>query len=227
MTVTAKRADGWAGLFGAAFRESRNAMVLLDERRRLVGANGAYLRLLGHRRDAIIGRPFWEFVVGGPLATPRQWEAALSSERFSGEANMLCADGSQVAVQWGATVERVTGRRLVLFVAVNTSRWGRRFRRPVAAESTGATLSGRELEVVRLVALGSSGPEIADELRIAHDTVRTHVRNAMTKTGSRPRAPPVAQALRAGPPPPPCLSSSRARAAARPPAANAPGPAPP
>jgi DNA-binding NarL/FixJ family response regulator len=48
---------------------------------------------------------------------------------------------------------------------------------------------------VRLVAHGSSGPEIAGELHIAHDTVRTHVRNAMTKLGARSRAHLVAKAL--------------------------------
>jgi DNA-binding NarL/FixJ family response regulator len=57
------------------------------------------------------------------------------------------------------------------------------------------TLTTREREIVRLVANGSSGPGIAGELRIAHDTVRTHVRNAMTKLGARSRAHLVAKAL--------------------------------
>ena len=51
---------------------------------------------------------------------------------------------------------------------------------------------------MRLVALGNSGPEIAEELRIAHDTVRTHARNAMTKVGARSRAHLVAKALGEG-----------------------------
>jgi DNA-binding NarL/FixJ family response regulator len=47
--------------------------------------------------------------------------------------------------------------------------------------------------VVQLVA--HTGPEIADELDICRDTVRTHVRNAMTKLGARSRAHLVAKAL--------------------------------
>jgi DNA-binding CsgD family transcriptional regulator len=43
-----------------------------------------------------------------------------------------------------------------------------------------------------------SGPEIADELQIAHDTVRTHVRNAMGKAGARSRAHLVAKAIGEG-----------------------------
>ena len=62
-----------------------------------------------------------------------------------------------------------------------------------------ATARGRSrrvsAEVVRLVALGQTGPEIADDLGIAHDTVRTHVRNAMDKLGARSRAHLVAKAF--------------------------------
>jgi DNA-binding CsgD family transcriptional regulator len=50
-------------------------------------------------------------------------------------------------------------------------------------------------EVVERVALGDTGREIAAELGIAHDTVRTHVRNAMAKVGARSRAHLVAKAL--------------------------------
>ena len=105
------------------------------------------------------------------------------------------ADGSAILVQWGATTENVAGGKVVLFVALSTSRWGARFRRATDAEGPLRTLSPREREVVRLVALGASGPEIADELHITHDTVRTHVRNAMSKQGARSRAHLVAKAL--------------------------------
>ena len=48
---------------------------------------------------------------------------------------------------------------------------------------------------MRLVAQGRTGPEIADELHIAHDTARRHVQNAMTKIGARSRAQLVAKSL--------------------------------
>jgi PAS domain S-box-containing protein len=190
------RQDGWSALFATAFKQSRNAMVLLDDRRYHVDVNGAYLKLLGYPRDAIIGKPLYRFVVGGPRFSPEQWAAALAAGgHYTGEAELRCADGSEVAVQWGADVETVTGRRLVLLVALSTSRWGRRFRRPASREPEPGGLSEREREIVRLVAHGSTGPEIADELQIAHDTVRTHVRNAMIKVGARSRAHLVAKAL--------------------------------
>jgi PAS domain S-box-containing protein len=188
----------WAQLFSTAFTQSRNAMVLLDGNRRHVDVNGAYLKLMGYRREELIDRPIYRYVVGGPLASSAEWKAALHQHQFTGEVELVPADGGRVAVQWAATTEVVTGRRLVLFVALNTSRWGPRFRRDVPSKSEPHALSAREREVVRLVALGNTGPEIADELRIAHDTVRTHVRNAMEKSGARSRAHLVAKALGEG-----------------------------
>jgi len=182
-------------LFTSAFTQSRNAMVLLDSERCHVDANGAYVKLLGYRREELIGRPFYDLVLGGPLASREQWLRALAAGSFSGEAPLRSADGGAIEVQWAATVEVVTGHRLILFVALSTSRWGGRFRRVSYDQDQSVPLSEREREIVRLVALGSSGPEIADELRITHNTVRTHVRNAMTKSGARSRAHLVAKAL--------------------------------
>jgi PAS domain S-box-containing protein len=186
---------GWPGLFTSAFRQSRNAMVLLDSHRRHIDANGAYVRMLGYPRDEILGVPASQFVAGGPLMTDDEWEVMLDGGPFTGEAGLVTADGTVVAVQWGVTPEAITGHRLVLFVALTTSRWGRHFRRPIDIEEASAPLSAREREVVHLIAMGSTGPEIADELHISHDTVRTHVRNAMAKIGARSRAHLVARAL--------------------------------
>jgi PAS domain S-box-containing protein len=190
--------DGWSSLFASAFAHSRNAMLLVDDSRTVVSANDACVRLLGRARRAVVGRRLWTFVAGGPLATEAEWRAMMASGRFSGEADLQRPDGTLVAVQWGASTEIVTGRRLVLFVALGTSRWGRRFRREVVDEEPDSELTAREREVVRLVALGGTAREIADELHISHDTVRTHVRNAMEKLHARSRAHLVAKALARG-----------------------------
>ena len=190
--------DGWSGLFSSAFKQSKNPMALVDDKRRIVDANPAILRLLGRPRDALIGAHLWDFIVGGPVFTPAQWSAALAAHRFHGEAEVICADGSHIGVQWAGATEVATGQRLVLFVAISTSRWGASFRRAVVIDHEPDELSPRELEIVRLIADGDSGPEIADELHIAHDTVRTHVRNAMKKVGARSRAHLVAKVLGEG-----------------------------
>ena len=48
-------------------------------------------------------------------------------------------------------------------------------------------LSPRELEVLRLLAIGRSNPEIAEALYIGRGTVRTHVSNILGKLGARTR----------------------------------------
>src|SRR4051794_26920721 len=103
------RPDGWLGLFSTAFRQSRNAMILADESRKMVDVNGAYLKLLGVRKDAVVGRPLWTFVAGGPQATAREWADAIAVGTFTGETELLAADGGSVGVQWGASTEVITG----------------------------------------------------------------------------------------------------------------------
>jgi PAS domain S-box-containing protein len=193
-----RRVTGWSRLFAGAFTESRNGMLLADERRMIVDANRALLVLLGARRDDVVGRHLWDFVDGGPQLTPSQWAAALAAGRFTGDSRVVRPDGVTIDLQWGAHTEVITGRRLVLFVALGTSRWGRRFRRDVPYDEPPGQLTDREREVVRLVALGSTGREIADELHISHETARTHIRNAMVKLHARSRAHLVAQAIGGG-----------------------------
>jgi len=189
------RQDSLSELFWAAFRQSRNPMVLLDHPRRIVEVNGACLKLLGYARHDLVGKPGYRFVVGGPALSSREWAERLAVGHFTGETELLCANGSSVLVQWGVDMEGVTGSRLILLVALTTSRWGRYFRRSVPPERAPGQLSEREREIVGLVAQGRTGPEIADELHLAPDTVRKHVQNAMTKTGARSRAHLVAKTL--------------------------------
>jgi PAS domain S-box-containing protein len=192
--VTAS-ATGWPALFRDAFTRSLNPMALTDAARVLIDVNPAFVKLLGRRREELTGHPIYELVEHGPLVSPDEWRQALSRDEFSGEANLIRADGETVAVQFAGYPETVTGRRLVLFVALAAPRWGGQFRRRIASEPARARLSERELEVIRLIARGASGPEIADELGISHNTVRTHATNAMDRLGARSRAHLVAKVL--------------------------------
>ena len=66
------------------------------------------------------------------------------------------------------------------------------------AEPSGPTLSGREREVLGLIAGGSSIPMIAKELFLAPSTVKTHVQRLYEKLGVGDRAAAVAEAMRRG-----------------------------
>jgi DNA-binding NarL/FixJ family response regulator len=59
-------------------------------------------------------------------------------------------------------------------------------------------LRQREVEVLHLLAAGKSNREIADALCISLNTVATHVRNILIKTGTANRTEAAAYALRRG-----------------------------
>ncbi|WP_228775448.1 response regulator transcription factor [Streptomyces sp. NRRL B-1677] len=78
-------------------------------------------------------------------------------------------------------------------------------RRMVAARPLGSAealprteLTGREEEVLRLMATGLSNPEIAQSLMVSLETVKTHVGNVLTKLGAQNRTHAVVIAYESG-----------------------------
>jgi PAS domain S-box-containing protein len=190
--------QGWRRLFTAAFKRSRNAMVLADERRTIVDVNRAFCNTVQRRRADLVGKPLYSVVRQGTEVSDARWKELLDHDESVGDAVVDLPDGNTLRAHWAAHPETVTDRRLVLIVTVSTYRAGRHFRREIDDDHEPGELSERELEIVRLVAMGLSGPEIAEQLHISHNTVRTHIHNAMIKTGARSRAHLVAKALGAG-----------------------------
>lgn len=79
-------------------------------------------------------------------------------------------------------------------------RGGRYFDRSFAAKGSNGNgghkvLSGRESEILAMLAEGLTGEEIAQRLVLSPETVRTHVRNAMAKLEARTRTEAVVKAL--------------------------------
>lgn len=61
-----------------------------------------------------------------------------------------------------------------------------------------APVSGREREIISLLAEGLTGDEVAERLFLSGETVKTHIRNAMAKLEARNRVHAIAIALRDG-----------------------------
>jgi two-component system, NarL family, response regulator len=59
-------------------------------------------------------------------------------------------------------------------------------------------LSDRELEVIRLIAIGKCNQEISGALHISHSTVKFHINNILSKMGARDRTQAAISALKRG-----------------------------
>jgi len=60
------------------------------------------------------------------------------------------------------------------------------------------SLSKRERQIIDLLAQGLTGEQVAERLVLSSETVKTHIRNAMTKLGASTRVHAIAIALREG-----------------------------
>jgi len=73
-----------------------------------------------------------------------------------------------------------------------------RLAEPPAKSPAPDNLTGRELDVLRLLATGRGNADIALALAIGQSTVATHVHNILTKTGCANRTEAAAYAARLG-----------------------------
>ena len=70
--------------------------------------------------------------------------------------------------------------------------------RALGAPRVPARLSGREMQVLELLAEGDSNPEIAVALGLSEETIKTHVKHCIAKLGARNRTHAAVLALRRG-----------------------------
>jgi PAS domain S-box-containing protein len=174
------------------FDRSANPMTLVGEGLVRVDVNPATCALYGVDRARLLGRRVDEMLLDGRLPdSAPSWDDVLAAGAATGEAVVVRPDGGRVDVEFAARSGLIGGRPLVLLVITEAERED-----PLAAvQPAGAPLSAREHEIVRRLALGLTSREIAGEMFLSHETVRTHVRNAMGKVEARTRAQLVAIAL--------------------------------
>ncbi len=191
--MTASRGEtGWERLFWLVFERTSNPVALLDDDRRILELNKAAVELLGGEAESMIGRSMAESVL--PAEQERsaaEWQAFLKSGEYSGTRALVRADGSIVTIEFAARLAVVGEERRAIYVAMPLGEPEHR-RAPSPAE---LGLTGREREVVTLIAMGRDTAEIAETLHISPETVRSHVRNAMAKLDVHTRAQLVAVVL--------------------------------
>lgn len=144
-------------------------------------------------------RDFTE-VVGAASATARTIVFGVPNVEESdaclraGATGVLAAEIT--AVQLVSAMETVLRGGLV--VVLGTAPCVMAHPRPGAGSETVPTLSGREREILAMLASGQESSSIADALSISPLTVKTHIANMFTKTGVRQRGHLIAFAYESG-----------------------------
>ena len=181
---------GWQTAFEFLYEETATPVAILDERRCLVGMNAAAEQLLGRCPKASAGALIAPAIAAAERERSEfEWLQLLRVGRASGTRTLLRADSSEVRVSFVAVVEALAEGRRAIYAL--TPAGG-------AAEDglpSISLLTNREGQVVRLIADGLDTSEIAESLHVSPNTVRSHVRNAMSKLSARTRAQLVAHAL--------------------------------
>jgi PAS domain S-box-containing protein len=184
---------GWEHLFYSVFERSSNAIVLFDEQRVIVDANPVACNWYGTSRSELIRSRGERFVAPEDRwSWNTDWRKLWATGECVGERTVLRANGSRIHVQFDARTIEIAGRRIAVSVWLEVQS-----EEELEHTAQLGDLTPREREIVRLVALGQTSPQIADELFISAATVGTHVRNAMVKAGARTRAHLVAMSLAA------------------------------
>jgi PAS domain S-box-containing protein len=167
---------------------------VFDSRGSYLGVNAATCEFFGVSRDELDQSRLGHLLTPAERSTLEdEWRQLWAQRDLSGVRIFTRADGSDVPLEYAARTAVVDGQRVAVVVIIRQKRAHELPRAGQAGE-----LTRREREVVSLVSLGLTSPEIAEKLCISEATVRTHVRNSMEKLGAKTRAHLVAIALADG-----------------------------
>jgi DNA-binding CsgD family transcriptional regulator len=181
---------------------SADPMLIADDHRRWVTGNAAACDLLGLALQEVCWHTMDEFTApAGRLRLEQQWPAFLGGGSAGGSYELSLPERGPLTVEFSAIAHVLPGRHLVVFVApaaaegatVHTSPWV-----VVADSGRRAHLTKREREVMTLIAAGGRSGDVAQQLFLSGETVKSHVHHAMVKLGARTRAQAVALALLTG-----------------------------
>ncbi|MGC8484389.1 MAG: LuxR C-terminal-related transcriptional regulator [Candidatus Baltobacteraceae bacterium] len=200
------------------FGQSGDALVGIDENGTVVLWNSAAVALLGRSEADALGRPCHEVLAGrtpsgshlcmpgcaiqkscAQFRAPRRFEIVIAhpdgTDLWLDAVTCVVADERGRPVALHLLCESVAARHLK-----RIADGMKRDRAPSPQQPTlpAVALTGRERDVLRLLARGLRTAGIAEELQLAPATVRNHIGNLLQKLGAHSRAEAVVLGLQRG-----------------------------
>lgn len=203
--VRAARAEAaWLAGEVDAVREEATAVydLALSHRHRWFTGELAFWRVRAGEQIEVpewIARPFALQIAGDWTAAEREWkrlncpyEAAQASAEQSHEDSLRIALSAFRAL--GATPAAARAARRLREIGARAVPRGPR----ASTRANPALLTLREMEVLKLIALGLTDAEVAARLFVSRKTIGHHVSSLLTKLGVRTRTEAAAEAARRG-----------------------------
>lgn len=124
-----------------------------------------------------------------------QWARLMRDGCVTGRYDCELPDGP-VTITYCALANIIPGHQLIVFLPSSLPEDELAALLDDASPQPDTLVTPRERDVLTLIANGANSREIADELEISAETVRTHVRNLLQKLGAQNRAHAIALAMR-------------------------------
>lgn len=174
MTVVAETGDGKQAV--DLFREHQPDVTLMDLRLPTIGGVEAVTRI---RRDSPAARIIVLTTFDGDEDIYRALQAGARAYLLKGMSGDELMDAIRAVHAGKSRIPPIVAERL-------------------AGRMGGPALTGRELEVLKLIVSGKSNKEIGAELGISEATVKTHINSILSKLGVSDRTQAATTALQRG-----------------------------
>ncbi len=179
------------------FDHSVVPMLMVDNDRRYTDVNAA-ARLISRMSLQELRQQRIDDLTADWPGMVSAWQQLMELGALSGRYLIRFRDGSKLWVLYAALANALPGRHLIVFVPADWPGDELEEMQPARVDEEELSLSRRQVEVLRLVAVGANASQIAVELSITEATVRTHVKNILARLGANNRAHAVALAMTRG-----------------------------
>ena len=196
---TVRAARGRVMQLRRVFDRSLIPMVIVDNDRRYLEVNAAARLVFRMPLQEMRRNRLDDFADVHHLANIEDaWAEVMENGSAAGRSLVTFKDRSKLWFSYEVLANVLPAQHLIVFAPAGWPGDELEEMQPALVDTGAESLSARQLDVLRLVAVGSNATQIATELSISEATVRTHVKHILDRLGAHNRAHAVALAMAGG-----------------------------